>query len=1446
MGDNHIINMVNKQDDSIRLRQTKNAQGYIPAMIAVLLGKHDIVPVLIDGLDFESLIGGHSEHDITDHVCLLCTLDLCIGWSNIYQKYLNSSDSELSESNKPIRNVWNPNERVCNHPTNLKTIFGWVKNIHPSLKDESTKEEGGKILKAALAAMGFKGGRQHVGLILMQSRQALPILEVLSHPGMDDIASEMIKEHDVISAEVASGVIGRAIQYNRIQTIKLIGENYKDILINPANESLMHAINLGNMELVAYIMNLIQESGTKIDEHLTKLAEIKEAIPLPISLVCGYRKPGDEKWDSETNRISDSDCYEISTFIKSDVLNIIDSYAIMESIIPSMMYGKKINVDTATFEKQCPTISGIALRRQIVVHILQRYPCLISFDTDAWKQIESIRVICTNSSEPTLIRQDTALLDAVQMKSGESGSSPRFNCSSAPPEEVSFAGLLKMKIIRDVIPDLEERVKDDLDIDVNIRVNWSAIQNQALTTSAVLTIMEESVWSRLGGLESVLHSCSLYMEFIKDHYPKDMLESVKTLLKPVKEIEVRYVKTFSSSGRQGYGKLGSVISWEFTISDGHLQYDSEAFPLYEILRTCYIAYICIYGDGLLLDQTEDEYNIFDFQKITTGNEFILELDMMSFDILGRSARKYFAHNLHPEISSIVMARSLLSHIPLPIEKLVIKNSPVSSNCSFTYSRTDRNLLINVHATKTFNQWGLATIDYDREFSKLERDQVLQGINISIWYAVIESEIGKLFVKADLPIKLVLTESDVKDLIVVSRVAGLPQRISSAETIADWIHSACLRFMKDIAGIVDFIFQNYCNCWPLGNFKIPSGLWQLITEQNTSNDESDSVLLKLEKHPSLNFKLESNTSHIQRNCICWRFVSFDKQGEMIGEGPLCMVSFNGVLYFAPDKSAVLAILKILPKEAYPHILSAKDPLTFTTKGYYSKDVIHESSFLQRCRKDTETFCHFDNQLLIPWQRALENNVNIFMDVDAMRTIWKAQASFKVITISNYLRHTLDSFATTKELRDIYLELIDFVSIGVEYGAKSIHTIKGEQFKENVNIAITSSSSIHIEFFSDDVSDIEFTFKMALAHLRSMKLTQEINETLRKYSFNIDVEVIQLRSPGKFEYYMESCSSLKEVLCAAISYINDIYDKPQAIIFGESTKLCIDPNISNKFQPFIQYKDHTLFVYSPRYVMFQGSEFVSSVLANNTETALQRKNNLVLFEPFVIENELCVEEGHRLIFKCLYYNNEHSPEYLTKLAKQEFHVYTIEQNHGDQVEIKGKLEYAMLNKNTIEIKLRELNNDLRYRCELKYWKQSSFRRMRFLKKYWDCVTEHALYSNGLFRLAVYPTCQCDDHAPKCPTTVQKKQHDEDVPNVFCFKRYAGGVIFEFRGKSVIRCNVLSIDPKSSPYFVISLKSCADKKKVFVRAACAHCGQKCEIPYPNGTSVDGQWLVICEQDK
>ncbi|KAK6195117.1 hypothetical protein SNE40_000608 [Patella caerulea] len=1443
MGDNHIINMVNEQDDSIRLRQTKNAQGYNPAMIAALLGRHDIVPLLIDGLDFESLITDHSEHDIFDHVCLLCTFDLCIGWSNIYQKSLNSPGPDLSENNKPIRNVWNPNERVINHPTSLKTVLGWVEKIHPSLKDKSTNKEGDKILKVTLGAMGFNGGSQYARLILMQSREAQPILGVPAYPGMDDIACEMIKEHDVISAEVASDVIRSAIQYNCIQTIKLIGENYKDILINPANESLMHAISLGNMKLVAYIINLIQQSGTNIDEHLTKLSEIKEAIPLPISLVCGYRKPGDEKWDSETNRISDSDGYEISTFIMSDLRNIIDSYAIMESIIPSVMYGKEINVDMATFERQCPTIPGVVLRRQIVVHILQRYPCLISFDTDAWKQIECIRVICTTSSEPTLVRQDNALLDTVQMKSGESGSI-RFNCSSAPPGEISFAGLLKMKIVSDVIPDLEERVKEDLEIDVNIRVNWSTIQNQALPTSALLTVMEESVWSRLGGLESVLHSCSLYMEFMKDHYPKDMVGSVKSLLKPVKEIEVRYVKTLSSSGRQGYGKLGSVILWEFAISDGHLQYDSEAFPLYEILRTCYIAYNCTYGEGLLLSQTQDEYNIFDFQKITMGDEFILDLDMLSFDILGRSARKYFAHSLRQEISSIAMARNFLCHIPLPIKKLVIKNSPASSNCSLSYSRTDRNLLMNVHATKTSNPWGLATIDYDRELSKLERDQVLQGIDVPSWYAAIESAIDTLFFEDELPVKLVLTDRDVKDLIVLSRVAGLPQRISSAEAIAEWIHSACLRFMKEITGMVDFIFQNYCNCWALGNFKIPSGLWQLVTEENISNDESGSIFLKLENHPSLDFKLENNTSHIQRNSVCWRFVSFDKLGEMNGDGPLCMVSFNGLLYFSPDKSVFLAILKNLPKEVYPHNPSAKDQLKFTTKGYYSKDVIHESSFLRRCRKDTESFCHFDNQLFILWQRGLKNNVNIFMDLDAMRAIWKAQTNFKVTTVSNYLIHTLDSFATTKELRDIYLELIEFVSIGVEYGAKSIHKIKGEQFKENVNIAITSSSGIHIEFFSDDVSDIEFTFKMALSYLRSMKLTQELNETLRKYGFNIDVEVVQLRSPGKFEYYMESCSSLKETLCAAFSYINDICDKPQAIIFGDSTKLCIDPNMSNKFQPFIQFKDHTLYVYSPRYVMFQGSEFVSSILANNTET-LQCKNNLVLFEPVVLENELCVEVGdsRRLILNCLYYNNEHSPDYLIKMAKQEFHMYTIEQN-GDQIEVKTKFEYVMLNKNTIGIDITTLNPDLRYRCELGYWKQSSFSRMRFLEKYWECVTEHALYSNGLFRLGVYQTCKCNDHAPKCPTTVQKKQHGEGVPNDFCFKRYAGGVIFEFRGMPVILCNVMFLDPKSSPYFIILIKSRAAQKKVFVRAVCAYCGQKCQIPYPSGTCADGQWLVIYEQ--
>ena len=90
VGDEEIVQIVSERASN-NFMQSQDKDGLIPATTAVAYGNHHVVKQLLRGLRFAEKL--HHAHLQTTYWCILCLLDLCIGWSKSYQEgrtaYLN-------------------------------------------------------------------------------------------------------------------------------------------------------------------------------------------------------------------------------------------------------------------------------------------------------------------------------------------------------------------------------------------------------------------------------------------------------------------------------------------------------------------------------------------------------------------------------------------------------------------------------------------------------------------------------------------------------------------------------------------------------------------------------------------------------------------------------------------------------------------------------------------------------------------------------------------------------------------------------------------------------------------------------------------------------------------------------------------------------------------------------------------------------------------------------------------------------------------------------------------------------------------------------------------------------------------------------------------------------------------------------------------------------------
>lgn len=96
-GNEEIVQIVSERASNSFL-QSQDKEGLIPATTAVAYGNHHVVKQLLRGLRFAEKL--HHDHLQTTYWCILCLLDLCIGWSKCYQ------EGRTAELNRKGRNVF--------------------------------------------------------------------------------------------------------------------------------------------------------------------------------------------------------------------------------------------------------------------------------------------------------------------------------------------------------------------------------------------------------------------------------------------------------------------------------------------------------------------------------------------------------------------------------------------------------------------------------------------------------------------------------------------------------------------------------------------------------------------------------------------------------------------------------------------------------------------------------------------------------------------------------------------------------------------------------------------------------------------------------------------------------------------------------------------------------------------------------------------------------------------------------------------------------------------------------------------------------------------------------------------------------------------------------------------------------------------------------------------
>lgn len=415
----HIVQLVNEKTKGT-LKTEGDHQNLTPILYAASLGLQQILSYLTS--DIVLLSEKHQHHDITntpfDDSCLECLLDLCIGWSKLYQ----SRDSyQVGERQTRPINSFN-NSRGFHTVDKRTDIFGlavpfksghftaWQKiyDGYPR-KDHILKimkrqiPPGCQVWKSLLTCMGYKDELDQLHEF---------VLKISSH--QDDSLHRQMKKA-MIWKDYTDTIIRLSETDNDINDLLLtasacgnteyLNHYLKSNTIDSDNASVYEiAFAFGHRSTA---ISLHQNSDmSNLQNAYSVFHELSETLPQRIKWIIGLETPGDDGWDNSVkttpldNSLSKADLWVLADF-PQNIVNMISKHVDQNLLIPQTICGRKYTADIESFKKNvlCSNLHNVTLRAYLSSsHIYGRQLQILTNNGSVkLKTVQAVKVTCEPS-----------------------------------------------------------------------------------------------------------------------------------------------------------------------------------------------------------------------------------------------------------------------------------------------------------------------------------------------------------------------------------------------------------------------------------------------------------------------------------------------------------------------------------------------------------------------------------------------------------------------------------------------------------------------------------------------------------------------------------------------------------------------------------------------------------------------------------------------------------------------------------------------------------------------------------------------------------------------------------------------------------------------------------------------------------------------------------------
>lgn len=503
--DIEIVKIINDWSEQ-RFKETEDNSGLTPSALAVALGEHRILRCITSGA---INCPNHSTHDDdTDFTCLECLLDLCIGWTKMFN-ILQAGDlsSTLGQNARVVPKTYHSQRGFAPvRRMQFKRIgflvqkekfdyygssqsfpssdeyFVWPRSYGKKLKltmkmhslqsmmEWTNWDASHPLVLSMIGSMGFVENSSSVKKFMLaldlQNTETCPEhkrYRSLLHAFPDN---NFTTDHDLESSyrlyEIAASIgLKHIFEQNEDHFRKTLRD------VTPShNLSLSEiAFGFGHYELGLYLEPILaQDASFGIYNNFRDFEP--SALPLPVEWLVRMDDSTVMAWDiekefDEDNRLKTSEMILVSPFSENVIERIAKSIDI-KSVVPSTCKGKKFQADIQSFKKQecfkkksdfwLHCLMGSSLIYGQAICLLQNRDAKIASASSV-----QIRCLPEGSGEHPKISIETNGVIAETVGITKYQKSINFEYDKLPNQRSTDAEY-KQAILSEVIPDIEYSV----------------------------------------------------------------------------------------------------------------------------------------------------------------------------------------------------------------------------------------------------------------------------------------------------------------------------------------------------------------------------------------------------------------------------------------------------------------------------------------------------------------------------------------------------------------------------------------------------------------------------------------------------------------------------------------------------------------------------------------------------------------------------------------------------------------------------------------------------------------------------------------------------------------------------------------------------------------------------------------------------------------------------